>query len=331
MTRLKVISAGPALTLQDAGRPGYLAKGLSRGGAADFRALQEAAKLLDQPVSAAVEMAGMGGKFTAPRGPITFALTGAPMRTKIDGQPIIWNATHRLETGQTLDIGPVEAGAFGYLSVAGGFDEPEFLGSRSAHLTAGIGKRISAGDLLKVRGGEARANMRLPTEARFAGGELRVLPSPQIEMFEPDVIARFFDTSFVRSPRGNRMGVELQGEGDFGAKGGLTAVSEMITPGDVQMTGAGAPFILGPECQTTGGYPRIATIIPPDLAIAMQAAPGTRLTFRQVSRDEALAALKVEMSEIAALTPEPAIRNPHDIADLLSYQLVDGVYGGDQE
>ena len=104
----------------------------------------------------------------------------------------------------------------------------------------------------------------------------------------------------------------------------------MISPGDIQITGNGTPFILGPECQTTGGYPRIATVIPSDLDRAMQGPPGTQFRLRFVDRDTALDALCADLEALAAQTPEPVIRDPHDIGDLLSYQLIDGAIKGDE-
>ncbi len=108
-------------------------------------------------------------------------------------------------------------------------------------------------------------------------------------------------------------------------------VSETIVPGDIQMTGAGTPFVLGPECQTTGGYPRLATVIPSDLPKVLQAAPGAPIRFEFVTREQALAAWRQEVADRQALSPRPLIRDPHDISDLLSYQLIDGVTAGGEE
>ena len=327
MTRLRVISAGPGLTFQDLGRPGHQASGLSRGGAADRRALYEAAALLSNPgIGASLEMAGFGGKFHLENGPLVVALTGAPMRTTAGGRSLAWNATHRIETGETLEIGAATSGTYGYLSVAGKFDAPLFMGARSANLNAGIGHRIETGDALEIKVSSGESGMGIDVPNRFGGGEIRVLLSPQMDLFPPDMVHRFASAEFARTPRGNRMGVEVSSGETYSAEGGLSVVSEMVVPGDIQMTGDGAPFILGPECQTSGGYPRIATVIPSDLDTAMQAAPGAKLSFRFVDRDEALTAYKADQTEMRNLRASPKIRDPHDIPDLLSYQLVDGVY-----
>ena len=332
MTRLIVERAGPGMLLQDRGRPGWLSRGVSAGGAADVQALAEAAALLGCEALPAIEMAGAGGRFRVEGGAVTVALTGAPMRAKIGGQPIDWAGTFRLEPGPVLEIGPVTSGSYGYLSVAGGLEVAPFMGARSAHLACGIGARLKDGESFEIGPGDAPAGLALAPEDRFSGGTIRVLPGPQSELFDDDTRARFYATAFRRGPRGNRMGVGFVHEGaPFATTGALTILSEMTVPGDIQMTGAGEPFVLGPECQSTGGYPRIATVIPSDLARALQAAPGAEVRFEEVTREAALAAWRATCESRAALRPAPRYRDPHDIPDLLAYQLIGGIYGGEPE
>ncbi|HCT32901.1 MAG TPA: urea amidolyase, partial [Sulfitobacter sp.] len=99
---LTISQAGPALTIQDMGRPGWRAQGLTKGGAADPVALYEGAALLGQsPELAVIEMTGTGGTFTADAD-IRIALTGATMAANIDGDAIVWNASHMLPAGAKL-------------------------------------------------------------------------------------------------------------------------------------------------------------------------------------------------------------------------------------
>jgi allophanate hydrolase len=337
MTRaIEVLSAGPGVTVQDMGRPGYLAEGLSRGGAADRLALAEGAALLGQPEAcAALEMAGFGGRFRA-TADLRIALTGAPMAADLEGVPLRWNASHRMPAGQVLTLGGVQAGVYGYLHLGGGLAVPEVLGSRSAHLTGGLGRALAAGDVLPV-GPEAAGlsvGLCLPVTDRSAGGMLRLLPGPQTALFTEDERARFAATRFTRDARGNRQGVRLNPDGaGFAATGGLTVLSEVIVPGDVQVTGDGAPYVLMPECQTTGGYPRIGTVHPDDLPLVAQAAPGTHLQFRLVTLDEARTAHARERAARAGLARavQPIVRDPRDMSNLLSYQLIGGVTAGDDD
>ena len=333
MTRTLIVHrAGPALTLQDRGRPGWIAYGLSRGGAMDRLALAEGEALLGQKDAVALEMAGMGGLFEADVD-LRIALTGAPMRARIDGVPVLWHASHLLPRGARLDIGPATSGVYRYLHVAGGFDAPRTLGAGSAHLTAGLGAVIEAGARLPVgddKGGETAR--KLPVADRFGGGALRVVESLQTGFFPPDQLARFAAEGFTRDTRANRMGIRLNPDGDgYGADGALSVVSEVISPGDIQMTGDGAPFVLMAECQTTGGYPRLATVIPADLPRIAQAPAGARLTFRFVTLDEALSAetaFRKHLAELPRLA-KPIIRDPADVPDLLSHKLVSGFSSGD--
>lgn len=319
---------GPACTIQDQGRTGYLDQGLSRSGAADLLALHEGAALLGQsPELAALEMAGLGGEFEATQ-PTGIALTGATMQASIDGSPVVWNASHHMEAGQRLTIGAATRGNYGYLHVGGGIASEEFLGSRSAHLTAKIGQAVQAGDTLPAHGEPCTTAMKLPPDDRFSGGVLRVVASFQTPLFDTDTLNRFTQTEFQRGSRANRMGMQLDSDGKgFAAKGQLNILSEVITPGDIQMTGTGNPFILLPECQTTGGYPRIATVLPCDLPRAAQTPVGVNVRFQFVPLDEATvlqAAYKAELAKLPTRI-EPLVRDPHDIPDLLSYQLISGM------
>lgn len=329
---LEMIAVGPHITVQDMGREGTLAFGLSRGGAADRYALAEGAALLGQAADLAVlELAGMGGTFRA-RGDLTVALTGAVMSAEIDGISVIWNACHTLGDGQTLRIGPARQGGYGYLSVGGGFQTELLLGARSMNPIAGVGTPLAVGDCLPVGGG-GRSGMRLDPVARFGDGTLRVLPGPQTHLFTEDMLTRFQATAFRRDPRSNRQGVRLGQDSDrFSTHSGLSILSDIIVPGDVQITGDGTPFILMPDCQTIGGYPRLGSVLSCDLARVAQAGPTHALRFQIIDRAEAIAAERAANAVCAGLPAqvEPIVRAVADIPNLLSYQLISGVSSGDE-
>jgi 5-oxoprolinase (ATP-hydrolysing) subunit C len=334
MSRALILhETGPGVTVQDLGRPGWLAEGLSRGGAADRLALLEGAALLGQGAeNAALEMAGFGGVFEATER-MRIALTGAPMAARVGERALEWNAVHVIAPGERLAIGGARTGVYGYLHVGGGIATEPVLGSRAAHLAARILGRLRAGVRLPVGPDPdpGAAELRLEAAARCEGGEVRLLPVPQTLLFAEDDRRRFEDTVFTRDRRGNRQGVRLSFDGaPFLGEAGLSLVSEVVQPGDVQMTGDGAPYVLLPECQTTGGYPRIGTVLPCDLPRVAQAAPGTALRFRFVSLDEALALHRTEAETLADLRRRlrPMVRSAEDIPDLLGYQLISGVTAG---
>lgn len=334
MRALIVHRAGPGVTPQDAGRPGHLASGLSRGGAADRLALAEGAAILRQDgASAALEMAGMGGEFEATQD-MRIALTGAPMRASIDGARIAWNASHLLPAGARLSIGATEAGSYGYLHLGGGIVTPPVLGARSAHLAAGLGGPVAPGTRLPI-GPDKRPQdigQLLEVAPRFDGGTIRVVPGPQTGFFSAEERARFAATTFTRDTRGNRMGVRLLGDGPgFHSEAGLSVLSEIIAPGDIQITGDGSPFVLLSECQTTGGYPRIGSVLPSDLPRVAQARPGDQLRCNFVTLEAAVEIERRAATHARTLGNRlrPLIRDPHRMHDLLSYQLISGVTAGD--
>lgn len=332
---LTVLAIAPGVTVQDEGRPGWLMQGLSRGGAADRLALAEGAALLGQsPACAAFEMVGAGGRFRAER-PLRIALTGAEMDARIDGRALRWTASHRMEPGDVLEIGGARRGSYGYLHVGGGLDTAVELGSRAAHLTCRIGRRVAAGDSYATGpdpGPEGRAQV-LAVEDRLSGGTLRLVPGPQTELFPEPVRAHLETLIFRRLPRASRQGVPLGavgGEAGLDGAAGLTVVSDLVQPGDVQVLGDGTPMVLGPECQTTGGYPRLGRVHPADLPRALQAPPGADLRFAWITPAEALrleAARRAATSDLPSRL-SPLVRHPSEVPDLLTRQLIGGVVSG---
>jgi allophanate hydrolase len=319
---------GPSVSIQDLGRPGYRAQGLMRGGAADPMALCEAASLLRQsPDLAALEMGGTGGTFEVTESRV-IALTGGQMDARIDDVPVAWNACHLLPAGSKLRIGGARRGTYGYLSISGGIDAAVQMGSRSRHMNAGLGVDLTGVATLPLGNEATRTGGQFfETDDRCSGGTVRIVASMQTRNFSDEVIKRFTETAFRRDPRANRMGVRMDQDGEgFFAADTLSIVSEVIAIGDIQITGDGAPFVLLCECQTTGGYPRIGTVLPSDLPKIAQAATGTEIRFEFVTLQDAIAIEKAAQAHLASLASRirPLIRDPHSIADLLSYQLVSG-------
>ena len=325
---LIVRSIGPAAAIQDLGRPGFMSVGLTRGGASDPTALHEGAALLRQaPSSAVLEMAGMGGVFEAST-KIRIALTGAVMDASIDGVSVQWNASHSVSAGSILKIGAMRQGNFGYLHVGGGFNTPSYLGTRGCHLSAGLGRLIQAGDQLPIGEDKGKdAGCHLVPEQRLDGGKIRFVRSMQSNKFDDATMTRFTKTKFRRDPRGNRQGIRMDFVGDgFQSGGQLNIVSEVTIAGDIQITGDGTPFVLMHECQTTGGYPRIGTILPCDLNKVAQAPVGSLLRFELLTLEEGSAVQARANAVLSGLrkSVKPLVRDVSSIQDLLSYQLISG-------
>lgn len=323
---------GPGVSPQDTGRPGWLGQGLSRGGAADPLALVEGAALLGKASTAtAIEI---GGSFLSVEvtDACRIALTGSPMRARQDGRDLAWNSSHALPAGAQLDLSG-SLGGYSYLHFGGGLAMATILGAGSAHLAAGIGAGLQPGMTLSLAddpGGDT--GMTLDPLPRFDGGILRVVETIHTALFSSAERERFTSTAFRKDARGNRMGQRLVPDGaGFGDQAGLTILSETIVPGDVQITGDGMPFVLLSECQTTGGYPRIATVLPCDLPRLVQAPAGAAIAFRFVTLDEAVSLELSETRRRAGLRSSlrPRTRSLHEVADLMSSQLISGVTRGD--
>ena len=327
MSDLDVLDIGPSATVQDGGRPGWAARGLSPGGVADRRAWLEAAALLGGSPRAVIEMLGRGGRFAAAR-PARIALTGAEMQARIGARRVQAGESDMLSPGEVLDVGAIAG--FGYLAIGGGVETPPLLGSRSAHLTAGLGRVLRKGDRLPI-GPDDRPGTSPSRIALAAGtGPLRVMPGPQTDLFPPEVRARFERTDFTRGTALNRQGLRLGFDGEgFAAPGQLSLASAPIIAGDIQIVGDGAPAVLLAECQTIGGYPRIGTLLPADLHRLLRAAPHAPLRFRFVTPEEADASWQSDEDLLKDLRRqmEPRIRDPHDISELGGYQLISGVWG----
>ena len=330
MKALRVHQVGPGVAVQDFGRPGYLAKGLTRGGAADLLAGHEGAALLRQsPDRAVLEMVGTGGTFEATEDTV-IALTGAAMTASIDGAAVVWNASHALPAGAALVIGPTREVTYGYLHVSGGFATEPVLGARATHQSTGLGALVARGDALPMGNATATPGMTLPRDARFNGGQVRIVPSMQPEDFSAETRERFENTVFQRDPRANRQGVRMDSDQGFSNPDQLSVVSEVIVPGDIQITGDGTPFVLLSESQTTGGYPRIGSVLPLDLGRVAQAPAGATLRFSFVDLEDAVAIERAARAVRDTLSQRvvPLVRDPRKMRDLLSHQMISGVTDG---
>lgn len=324
-TGLVVERIGPAASVQDLGRQGWLKVGLSRGGAADRSAFIEGLALLDLPLgTAGIEMAELGGRFRF-EAPMRFALTGALMRATLDGERLDVGASRFAAAGAVLDVGAAEKGVYAYLQVAGGIVTPIMSGGRGFHGIGGLGRMLRAGDVLPVAPDPAPDAPPARQERRTETAPVRLMPGPQTGLFARDMLKSFEEAVFVRNPRANRQGVRLDHDGaPFSTRAQLNQVSDFIAEGDVQMTGDGTPYVLLAECQTIGGYPRIGTVLPTDLPRVAQARAGDELRFRFVSVDEAEAAWQSDEEFLASLKQAriPQSRDPRDVADLLTYDLI---------
>jgi len=289
---LKAIAPGPFVTLQDSGRRGWMRYGVPGSGAMDNESLAVANALVGNTAGhAALEFAHVGGEWEVTAWSCRIAVTGGSFSVTVDGERLAANASHTLTRGQRLKLMGAPDAVWGYLAVAGGFDVRQQLGSLSTHLRSGIGglhgSVLAAGDELPLCLEEAPDG----PEHRFhasprPSGPLRVVLGPQDDYFTPAAIETFLGSSYQVTHQGDRQGYRLAGPPLEHAKG-YNIISDAPVPGCIQVPGAGQPIVLLADCQTIGGYPKIATVITADLGRFAQCRPGRTITFDAVDVREA--------------------------------------------
>ncbi|MGY2048093.1 5-oxoprolinase subunit C family protein [Methylobacterium sp. JK268] len=333
---LRIRAAGPGATLQDAGRHGYLRYGFTAAGPMDPLAHATANRAVGAPLGAtAIEVSLAGIEVTAEGAPIGVALAGGAFRITLDGEPVPPAAALTLHPGSTLAVRAGREGAWCTLAVAGRIAVPAVLGSTATHTRSGIGgldgRALRAGDLLPVteaRPGPAEVHCLVAPWLDRKPDVIRVVLGPQDDYFAQDQVAAFLAGPWTVTPRGDRMACFLDGTPLTHAKG-ADIVSDGIAMGAVQVPGEGRPIVLMADRQSTGGYPKIATVIGPDLGRLAQAQAGTRLRFRAVSIAEAVAARRAEAEALGPPVPaEPLVRTAFSPEFLLARNLIDGVVDG---
>jgi biotin-dependent carboxylase-like uncharacterized protein len=333
MTALVVLSAGPATSLQDAGRFGWQRYGVGPAGAMDRRSLALANALAGNPPgTAAIEFALAGGRLRVEGAAARIALAGADCTLKIDGATVPALASATALDGQTIEVGPARTSVFAYLAVAGAFTLTPTLGSLSLHHRTGVGglwgRTLGAGDRLPLRlPVPAGHELALPGASQAQTGPIRVVLGPQDDHFTPAALTTLVNGAYAISEQADRMGLRLDGPKLEHSAKGYNIVSDGIPTGAIQVPGNGLPLILLADRQTTGGYPKIATVIGTDLPRLVQLRPGTYVRFAIVERAEAVRIARAEDDAFRKLLASirPAGLAALASSELLALNLIDGV------
>lgn len=332
---LEVLAAGPALSIQDGGRRGLAHLGISRAGAMDMMALRAVNALCgNAPDAAAIECGPGGCRLRIGAGSARLAVAGAEVVVTLDGAPCRPGASFTARQGQVLAVTHPRGGVWCMIGVSGGIATPKVMGSRSTHWRSGLGGRLlQPGDDVPLAaatapdGPERAAALPLPHPGE---GPIRVMPGPQEAAFTDEALAGFLATEWLVGRAIDRMAYHLEGPALAHADG-FNIVSDGVVRGSVQVPGHGRPIVMMADCQTTGGYPKIATVVSADLGRLAQAAPGTAVRFAAVALDEALAARRRLEEDFAGWVR--AIRDADGVDDagrslaserLLALNLVDG-------
>lgn len=290
MTGLRIVEPG-FMSVQDAGRFGSQRYGLSPAGAMDRYSLAMANALLRLPnMSAALEIGPFPVRLSAVGGPLRLAVTGAPRKISIDNLEVGMCTTFLACEGAQIDLGPARGGMFSYLGAEGGIKAPSQLGSLSVDVRASFGspypRPFRQGDYVELDAANPEDRERyLPAELTVAA-PIRVVIGPQDDYFTAGTIDRFLSSRWTISPVSNRMSYGLDGEPLSHAKG-YNIVSDGIVMGHIQVAGNGQPLVLLADRGTTGGYPKIATVITADLGRFAQTPIGGSVSFMAISVSEA--------------------------------------------
>ncbi|HSK23590.1 MAG TPA: biotin-dependent carboxyltransferase family protein [Egicoccus sp.] len=284
--RLEVLATGPLTTVQDLGRFGHNAWGVTTSGAADRGALRLANRLVGNPEGAAVLEVTLGGLRVRAHGDLEVATTGARCPVRVDGIEAGHNAPVRLPDGTVLDLGTPAAGLRTYLAVRGGFDVSPVLGSRATDLLAGLGPAVPrAGDVLPVGtavGGRGAVDLAPRPDPSAGEVVLRVRLGPRHDWFTRPSRTRLVATSWTVTSESNRVGVRLDGPALERERQGELP-TEGMAPGALQVPPTGRPVLFLADHPVTGGYPVIAVVLRDDLDLAGQLRPGQPVRFRDVA------------------------------------------------
>ena len=323
---LDVLDGGVMTTIQDyPGRMGYWAVGVPPSGPMDHLAFRYGNKLVGNAEGdEGLEITLIGPKLKFNKSAV-IAITGAPIDATLDGVPIALWQSHHIQAGSVLKLGKVEAhGCRTYLSIQGGFDVPDYLGSKSTFTLGQFGghggRAIRVGDVLPLSKETAKFTTKtLPVQMRpvyTSEWEIGVLYGPHgaPDFFTDDDIAMFFSTDWEVHYNSNTTGIRLIGPKPTWARkdGGEAGLhpsnihDNAYAIGTVDFTGD-MPVILGPDGPSLGGFVCPATIVQAELWKMGQLKAGDKIRFKRLTQDEARQLELAQNAEITTLTPASCV------------------------
>lgn len=292
MSGFKVIQPGLLTLIQDAGRFGHHRIGLTTGGPLDHLAFKWANRLVDNPMNTTALEVSFGGLVLEADTDAQIVLAGAEMPLKINGvEQDRWHA-HKIKAGDKIEVSFSTQGTRAYLAVSGGFQVDHSFSSSATVTREGIGgftgEKLQQGDYLQCSPSNEHRGFRLPEAHRpdyFDDITLRVITGYQQQVFSDYQKRLFFSSEYKVTDRADRMGYRLEGPKVKPSIDGI--LSEGICHGAIQIPADGQPIVLLNDRQTIGGYPKIGSMIAMDTARMAQLLPGSRISFEEISIDEA--------------------------------------------
>lgn len=310
----EVIKPGMQTLVQDLGRRGFQKYGIVVSGAMDSYAFKIANLLVGNSEKAAgLEMTLTGPKLYVKKDCV-IAITGADMSPMVNGVHVPMWSTIKIKKGSIIEFGPLKSGCRAYLAVNGGIDVPLVLGSRSTYLRAKIGgykgRALKGGDILSIGNDYIVPPSNLINRRRLMNQlvpvyskdiHVRVIKGPQWDMFNKQSQELFFASEYIISNQSDRMGYRLVGP-SLALKTNSEHITDPIPLGSIQVPASGEPIILLADRQTTGGYPKIATVISVDIPKIAQGKPGDRVQFFSVDMEESHKLLREQNKILQVLT-----------------------------
>jgi allophanate hydrolase len=293
---IEIVQAGPLVTVQDGGRTGLMRYGVPASGPMDRGSFAIANAALGNPDGAAgIEVSVGGLSLDCVEGGVTVALAGGGFRVTIDGHEHPSWIVASLAAGMRLTIRPGLWGNWTCLGFAGRLDATSWLGSVSTHGPSGFGGgKLMAGQRFVVADAERReervGELDCPVSAR-PRHTVKVVLGPQDRFFSPETIETLLSAPFTLTDAYDRMGVRLAGP-SLKPDAVLDMPSEPIARGSIQVSGDGVPAVLLADHQTTGGYPKIATIIADHLDGFAQLRSRAQVAFSAISPQAAVEAAR---------------------------------------
>jgi antagonist of KipI len=304
--KAKAIRAGFLTSVQDLGRTGFRELGVSLGGALDPHALRVANLLAGNDESAAGLEVTFGGtrlRFADDR---ILVWCGGDFDARVGSTTVPAGHPVLVRPGEEFSIDSPALGCRAWLAISGGIDVPLVLGSRSGDLRSGFGgvrgRPVRDGEEFPVGNNSSRAKVlidKLRNESIASwkpphewsntarrSPVLRHIRGSDAERFTPETLETFCSEKFAVSPDSDRMGIRFSGQ-PLVRTDHVDLLSEAVAPGTVQVPPSGNPILLLNDCQTIGGYPKIAHVITVDLATAAQLSPGNQVRFSEISMNQA--------------------------------------------
>ena len=283
--------AGPLVTFQDIGRPGNMRYGVSASGPMDIVSFEAANAVLgNETKQTAIEISLGGLILQCHEGSITLAITGGDFLIEYQGQKISSWTVLTIQKGERLSVRAGKSGSWAYLAFSGKLNVKDWLNSSSTHSTSGFGGGVlKTGQKFTLKDASNQANRIGPIlKPNFNTNDLiHAVLGPQDQYFMKTAIKIFSDSIFKVSDNYDRMGMQLTGP-KLELKSALSIPSEPVVKGSIQVSGDGIPTILLADHQTTGGYPKIATVISSDINRLVQLRSNQNVEFILINSNEAL-------------------------------------------